>query len=469
MRLKDLWSLPFALALFTISLPFNGIERDLFSCYRFEIKPTMITFLVLLISWFVHVKRNPRRRTRAEKSFYWLAFAYASSQFLSIRNAAYPVDALRQAVIISMLLLVTVVVSECMIDKRTGEKILLVSGSTGLAIAAFSVFLYYQIGNVFLRMGEKNSCGAFFLQGDSFYFGDLLIFSAAGVMFLLLKRDSGKLWSIARWPLSFIWFSTITLTYTKGLLISIVLVFGLCLFLLAKKWKLILLVALIFAAAFVINISYTRILVKSKHGPVPYKLCASDETKYRTVKQYNDSYEILRNRINFFSGLGLNSVSIREKAFLVSLKGAMVHPFLGNGAGLSAMLLPKLADEFDLSASADMRRWLMASRIYGGDVNKEVIDSHNFFATELFNVGFVGLIPLVGMIALVLNRLWRAFRASRSVLPVMYGSTLIALLVYRFTGSLIVIPTLWYMLGAGFGISSVFLELLNQGELNGNA
>ena len=37
----------FSLTLFAISLPFHGIEFDLFSVNRFELKVTMVTFLLL--------------------------------------------------------------------------------------------------------------------------------------------------------------------------------------------------------------------------------------------------------------------------------------------------------------------------------------------------------------------------------------------------------------------------------------
>ena len=42
-----------ALILFAISLPFHAIEWDLFSVSRFEIKITMITFMLLAVACFL--------------------------------------------------------------------------------------------------------------------------------------------------------------------------------------------------------------------------------------------------------------------------------------------------------------------------------------------------------------------------------------------------------------------------------
>ena len=45
-------------SLFAISLPFNGNEIDIIGVSRFEIKITMITFIMLFAIWILVVKIN---------------------------------------------------------------------------------------------------------------------------------------------------------------------------------------------------------------------------------------------------------------------------------------------------------------------------------------------------------------------------------------------------------------------------
>ncbi len=44
--------------LFAISLPFNGVEWDIFGINRFEIKITMITFMLLFFVWVQVIHKN---------------------------------------------------------------------------------------------------------------------------------------------------------------------------------------------------------------------------------------------------------------------------------------------------------------------------------------------------------------------------------------------------------------------------
>ena len=45
-------------SIFAISLPFNFVEYDLFGISRFEIKITMITFIILFITWIISGQYN---------------------------------------------------------------------------------------------------------------------------------------------------------------------------------------------------------------------------------------------------------------------------------------------------------------------------------------------------------------------------------------------------------------------------
>ena len=45
-------------SLFAISLPFNAFEWDIVGIDRFEIKITMITFILLFVIWVLVIKKN---------------------------------------------------------------------------------------------------------------------------------------------------------------------------------------------------------------------------------------------------------------------------------------------------------------------------------------------------------------------------------------------------------------------------
>ena len=84
--------LSLSLISFIISLPFNGIEWNIFDISRFEIKITMITFSFLFLAWLSYSFRFPRKRAKEEKLLYILAIFYAASQFTSLVNSKYPLE-----------------------------------------------------------------------------------------------------------------------------------------------------------------------------------------------------------------------------------------------------------------------------------------------------------------------------------------------------------------------------------------
>lgn len=142
--------------------------------------------------------------------------------------------------------------------------------------------------------------------------------------------------------------------------------------------------------------------------------------------------------------------------------GRSFDHIFGNGAGLSQALLPKFADEFDAKLSPQERgkyenidRW--GTSIYGSKNNMSIIDAHNLFLTELFNVGIIGFLALVGLVLLVIKRQIRVLRGGlhrKNTIYVLFLSTFVSLLLYRMAGSYIVVPYFWVMLGALFGMSA---------------
>jgi len=68
-----------SLVLFVLSLPFNAIEWPIIGIDRFELKITMITFLLLSVSWLLGNLKFPGRRNSKEILLYFFAFMYGIS------------------------------------------------------------------------------------------------------------------------------------------------------------------------------------------------------------------------------------------------------------------------------------------------------------------------------------------------------------------------------------------------------
>ena len=101
-------------------------------------------------------------------------------------------------------------------------------------------------------------------------------------------------------------------------------------------------------------------------------------------------------------GDGRYSFDIRLKAIEVSLINSLPNIWFGNGAGLSQKLLPKMANDYDRTIDVNSLKWakMLKLGIIGEPVqnNKTVIDSHNLFITELFNIGIIGSSSLLLMV-----------------------------------------------------------------------
>ena len=50
--------------------------------------------------------------------------------------------------------------------------------------------------------------------------------------------------------------------------------------------------------------------------------------------------------------------------------------------------------------------------IYGDEANKSLLDAHNLFLTEFFNVGIIGVISLMCLIALVVVEQIKIIKSS---------------------------------------------------------
>src|SRR3989304_6289533 len=225
-----------SLILFVISLPFHAIEWDLFSISRFEIKVTMITFMLLVVAWFLRFIKFERKRCLKEKLFYSFAFIYGISQFASLLNSPMPEESLKQAVIISCLLIMMVIVSESVLNKETVISLLIIMGIVSLVIGIWGFVYYVFFTEHSSRLGNNNGdLGIIYIGGDAPYFGDLLLYSIGPVFYVILNFFDKKSWAWVKWFLLILWFSAIILTYTKAMIVSVVLFLIYLLFIFKKQ------------------------------------------------------------------------------------------------------------------------------------------------------------------------------------------------------------------------------------------
>src|SRR3989344_2272457 len=376
-----------SLILFVISLPFHAIEWDLFSISRFEIKVTMITFMLLVVAWFLRFIKFERKRCLKEKLFYSFAFIYGISQFASLLNSPMPEESLKQAVIISCLLIMMVIVSESVLNKETVISLLIIMGIVSLVIGIWGFVYYVFFTEHSSRLGNNNGdLGIIYIGGDAPYFGDLLLYSIGPVFYVILNFFDKKSWAWVKWFLLILWFSAIILTYTKAMIVSVVL-FLIYLLFIFKKQRLFIgknLLLFIVATIFISN--------------------QSDIEKYamKNIKTYSQLTNIKDTsikdtalRLNIFSLRGKHSFLIRVKAAIVSLinyTNSMKVFLVGNGAGLSQKLLPQMANDLEKTLDRKSMEFMEKYQVDGEGSNKSLLDAHNLFITEFFNVGIIGVI-----------------------------------------------------------------------------
>ena len=130
---------------------------------------------------------------------------------------------------------------------------------------------------------------------------------------------------------------------------------------------------------------------------------------------------LFRDRINVASALGKSSFEGRIKAMKVSLVNSFSNLWLGNGAGTSQKLLPSMIEDLERAniQSTDRKqitriknntiKVLLEKKLISPEYrgNRSLIDSHNLFLTEFFNVGIIGASALLIMVSLILYKQFR--------------------------------------------------------------
>ena len=184
----------------------------------------MITFLLLFIIWIINDFKYQATRTSKEKIFYFFVLMYGLSQFVSLINSPLPYESIKQGIIVGSLLTVIIVVSETVFDRKMLEKVLIAMGITSLIIGVLSVISHYFIvGDFNVRLGQGDrTLGIIGLGGDTFYFGDILLYSIGSVYFVLFKIYDSKYWKYSIPFLLMLWFSAVVLTFSKALIMSVI-------------------------------------------------------------------------------------------------------------------------------------------------------------------------------------------------------------------------------------------------------
>ncbi|SVE16542.1 uncharacterized protein METZ01_LOCUS469396, partial [marine metagenome] len=166
--------------------------------------------------------------------------------------------------------------------------------------------------------------------------------------------------------------------------------------------------------------------------------------------------------------ISLYSFNIRLKAIRVSFMNSLQNIWFGNGAGTSQRLLPIMATEYDKSIDINSGEYyyMLVDGTIGEAVhkNKGLIDAHNIFITELFNVGIIGSLALLFMVLLILYQQFKIIiiYKDHNLLNILLFATFLALLAHRMTASYIVIPNLWFIMGISLGVAKYTYNQFNN-------
>ena len=136
-------------SLFAISLPFNAFEWDIVGIDRFEIKITMITFILLFVVWVLVIQKNGIQYKNNEFFIYSLMFIYICTQYLSIINSTYFIESLRQSIIISSFAIMMIVSSQLIFRSHNAHYIVICMGFMCIIISIIMLIIfYYYLGIV---------------------------------------------------------------------------------------------------------------------------------------------------------------------------------------------------------------------------------------------------------------------------------------------------------------------------------
>ena len=122
-------------SLFAISLPFNAVEWDIVGIDRFEIKITMITFILLFVVWVLVIQKNGIKYKNNEIFIYSLMFIYICTQYLSIINSRFSIESFRQSIIITSFAIMMIVSSQLVTRREIAHYVIISIAFTSVIIS----------------------------------------------------------------------------------------------------------------------------------------------------------------------------------------------------------------------------------------------------------------------------------------------------------------------------------------------
>ena len=128
------------MSLFAFSLPFNGIEWDVLGVSRFEVKITMITFMLLLVVWLLVIQKNGLNYEKYEIIIFSFMFIYICTQYISIINSEFILESIQQSIIITCFAILMVVSSQLISGRYIAHYVTISMGFTSIL---FSFILFY--------------------------------------------------------------------------------------------------------------------------------------------------------------------------------------------------------------------------------------------------------------------------------------------------------------------------------------
>ena len=502
-------------ALFVISMPFNAVEWDLLGLNRFEIKITMITFMLLFITWVLVSLKNRIKLETNEIIIYSLMFLYVISQYLSLINSKDLIGSLQQSIVITVLSFMMIISAQLIIDRKIAHHVITTIAFTCVLFSIFLLVNYYLFSNE-KRLGGLHWVSAFpsnsffdkLVRGDPPYFGDIILYGLGPLYYTIFFFCRNKLRLILSIPIQIIIFSVIALTYTKGVLLSTLIFLIISFFLLKEKRIFIFLSCMLFFVTIITHVTVDRISFMPeqkaqiiseqtaqiipprdlsnyrKHGQSLFSDLTYDPdmitiTKMKKIEPIMPPEEqisivdkivneVSSSRLNIIGSLGRTSLDVRLKGIKVSLINSLPNIWLGNGAGTSQKLLPKMTRNYVKTKPIPPKLEnyeMYVERIgvknkFGTDYNfSGVIDSHNLLLTELFNVGVIGSLSLFSMICLILYKQLRVIikknNDKNNFLNELLLATLLSMLVHRMTDSFVAVPFLWLILGISLGVTKL--------------
>ena len=487
-------------SLFAISLPFHAIEYDLFGLSRFEIKITMITFILLFIVWLLLIQINRISYRKNELIIYSLAFIYVCSQYLSLVNSAFPIESFRQSIIITCLATMMIICSQMVIGRETAHYVIISMAFACIIVSSASLILHYFFNNV-QRLGQVGDIPFSISRGDPTFFGDIILYGLGPFYYVVFIFCSNKL-SLITIPFQIILFFTFANTHSKGVLLSVLVFFIVSILFLKGKRLFMMFSCVLFLVVTIVNVTLKQnilsqihepriqasvddfqhsflgesnhieqntFLKKQRHPPnhmqrkKSFKIALPEEAP-TIIQIFFESLQLPIFQAENTSRLSLNKIGlysydIRLKAMEVSLINSFSNIWFGNGAGTSQILLPKMANEYDKTIGINSAKYNYM--VHGGTIGEpahndvSMTDSHNVFLTEFFNVGIIGSTSLLLMICLILYEQIKVIRKNNNkniILNVLLFATLLSMLTHRMTASFVVIPFLWFILGLNLGI-----------------